>query len=206
MATYTNLIRNPRGDPSGTAWSNFRSTDTQDPAMTRDGVPSIKVTLTNASGNASQATAAASVAEGQAVVLRAYARCSVASSTARVEVIFRTAANAQLVTYSGTYLPVTNTDWAEVIVTTAAAPATTDHALAILSTGGLTGEDFWFVQPMLEIGTTPSTYGDGTMDGWAWTGAAHQSASTGAHPAATSRIFPVVKLGTNQRIGPLKVG
>jgi hypothetical protein len=207
MATRTQYIRNPQFAPGGTAWATSRVTLAQDTGVTKDGIPSGFVTVT-ATGTAYPyiESLPGSFAAGDTVYVSAFGRAGAAGLDGIILIQSWSAAPATVGTSFGPNVPLPTSGWAE-LTHSIVAPADTSYIRVILrvaNTGGTsmttTGNTAWYVQPLL--GKSAGAYGDGTMDGWTWTGTPHASTSVLTIPDAATSVLTI----GSSHIGPMRVG
>lgn len=186
-AAATNYVRDPRFGDS--AWTAVRCTVAQDLTVTRESIPTGKLTVTDASGEvrAIHTTVAASFAPGDPARERVYLRCSAAGRSATVTLRAIDASTGEISTVATQTIALSTTGWAEFELGTASLPALTDRVrLYIVLTGVSNGDFVWVAQPQIAKATFLTSYGDGAMGtGYAWTSTADASASTRAASSAS---------------------
>lgn len=183
----TNLVLNPRF-VSGARWTAGSSTLVQDTAVTEDGVPSAKVTITTVSGSTPYLLMAdyPAVAPGEQLAFSCRMRGSRTGLRTGWQVTWRdasgTAIGAAIIAPSLT----TTTAWQTMTWVSPVAPANTasSQILIRMELGSPTlaiGDIFWYCKPQVEKKTYATSYCDGSLGtGYSWSGTANASSSTRA--------------------------
>lgn len=185
-----NYLRNPRAT-SGTNWTQTRCTVAPDPTVTKDGIPTVKLTVADASGAVRVLASSENsmFAPGDPARERVFLRSGTAGRSATVSLLALTNGGSVVGTVTQT-LALPTSGWAEFGVASASLPATTERiGLQIEITGSANGNEVWIALPHGEKLVYSTSYLDGAIgSGYAYTGTATQSRSTRA--ASSASISP----------------
>ena len=185
VSPITNLATNPSFETNTTSHTPSRGTFALDSTKSLYGSKSVLFTCDGTVGTPYiYTTIQTGDISGQTVNVSIQGQRGTTAASLSVRIYFRDSTNTYLAPVTGvegTAVALNSGSWVRATASGTAPTGTTNiQTYAILNPGTFAaGTLFWYDGMMVNLGSSPANYADGSSANWAWTGTAHASTSTG---------------------------